>query len=391
MKIAFYSHIILEVGGGLEKYFVETSRQLTERYPDLEIDIITHDDKFAIKLRPLMSLIFMRRMTVKELYREPLESITAKLGPKVKYHKVGSIKELRQRFSEYDAVYSKNEIIESVILKFFVGYRNVPKPLIFGCHTPINYPMTGSVYARVHNFLYQGFIYRFLASGVSTFHALNSGDEGILKKVFPRKQVVKIPNPFDFDAFVAKAAQYPFDGGIDLAKFNILWMGRLAEQKGVDDLVKLVDVINATPAGSGVAWNIAGDGPDRHKLDALGRRWQNVHHFGHIDNDQIASLCSQNNLFVSTSKWEGFPYTLLEAQSFGLPVVAYDIQGCNDIVVDGQTGKLEHDLEALCSAVSRLQDKTVNVLNPENIKVSIRSKFGAKMTYDELYRLLSSA
>ena len=41
-----------------------------------------------------------------------------------------------------------------------------------------------------------------------------------------------------------------------------------------------------------------------------------------------------------TSRWEGTPYTLLEAMACSRPVVATAVNGCSDVVVDGGTGFL---------------------------------------------------
>jgi glycosyltransferase involved in cell wall biosynthesis len=37
---------------------------------------------------------------------------------------------------------------------------------------------------------------------------------------------------------------------------------------------------------------------------------------------------------------EGLPRNIIEAMAAGLPVVAYNIRGCNDLVIDGETGFL---------------------------------------------------
>ena len=49
----------------------------------------------------------------------------------------------------------------------------------------------------------------------------------------------------------------------------------------------------------------------------------------------------KNSAFVMTSKYEGFPMVLLEASSFGLPLISYDCYcGPKDIIDDGKNGFL---------------------------------------------------
>jgi len=54
----------------------------------------------------------------------------------------------------------------------------------------------------------------------------------------------------------------------------------------------------------------------------------------------VAEYLSASDVFLSTSSREGLPRNVMEAMATGLPVVAYDIRGCNDLVVDGETGFL---------------------------------------------------
>jgi len=54
----------------------------------------------------------------------------------------------------------------------------------------------------------------------------------------------------------------------------------------------------------------------------------------------VAEYLGASDVFLSTASQEGLPRNVMEAMAVGLPVVAYDIRGCNDLVVDGVTGFL---------------------------------------------------
>jgi glycosyltransferase involved in cell wall biosynthesis len=334
MRVAYYAATLLEIGGGLEKYFIETARDLSE-LENVHADILTMDDAFNLRYNRLHNAYFFKKFDPKLLYRESTESIIAKLG-KARYIKSRSFKELVGRFQDYDVIYSRNDITEPFFFKFVMGYRNVP-PIIFGCHIPHVYPIADKLHARLHNLLFTSWFYNWLASGVRGFHVINNFSRDVFSRQFPGKHVARIYYPFDFDAFAANADKFPFPGKFTEQKFNIIWAGRLVEQKGMDDLVRLIDRVNAQHADR-ISWNICGDGELRPLITDCKSRWANVAWWGHITNQQMAAGYRQADLFLTTSKWEGYPYNVQESQALGLPAISYDIAGCNDMIENGVNG-----------------------------------------------------
>jgi glycosyltransferase involved in cell wall biosynthesis len=59
---------------------------------------------------------------------------------------------------------------------------------------------------------------------------------------------------------------------------------------------------------------------------------------GHVRN--VADYLAASDVLLSTAVQEGLPKGVMEAMAAGLPVVAYDIRGCNDLVLNGETGFL---------------------------------------------------
>jgi glycosyltransferase involved in cell wall biosynthesis len=383
MRVAYYAATLLEIGGGLEKYFIETARDLAER-EDARVDILTMDDAFNLRYGRLHNFYFAKKFDPRLLYRESFESITAKLG-KARYIKSASFKELVNRFKEYDVIYSRNDITEPFFFKFVMGYRRVP-PIVFGCHIPHIYPIAEKLHARLHNILFTSRLYNWMADGVSAFHVINNFSLDVLSRQFPGKKVVKIYYPFDFAAFAANADTHPFPERFALDRFNILWAGRLVEQKGVRDLVRLIDDINRTQS-DGIVWNVCGDGELKPLVLACQNRWPNVRLWGHVSNQQMASVYRQCRLFITTSKWEGYPYNVLESQALGLPVIAYNIPGCTDMIENGLNGFIVHSADEFADRIRFFIGG--NKLPPDGAG-RLRARIDPRKIYQELMALFES-
>ena len=383
MRVAFYAATLLEIGAGTEKYLIETAHDLSE-LENVQVDIFTMDDAFNLKYGKLHNFYFAKKFDPKLLYRESFESIKARLG-KARYIKCRTFKELVSRFQDYDVIYSRNDITEPFFFKFIMGYRNLP-PIIFGCHIPHVYPMAEHLHAKLHNFLFTSPLYNWLASGVCAFHVINNSTLEIMSRQFPGRRVQKIYHPFDFEAFAAGADKFPFEGRLDREKFNIIWIGRLVEQKGVHDLVRRIDKINPSNQDR-IVWNICGDGELKPLILACRDKWPNVKFWGHVANQQIASVYRQGDLFITTAKWEGYPYNVLESQALGLPVVAFNIAGCNDMIDNGINGFVVQNLDEFAEkVVFFLQGNKL----PPGAATHLRKKIDRQAIYADLLALFEA-
>ncbi|HEY4095819.1 MAG TPA: glycosyltransferase family 4 protein [Baekduia sp.] len=134
---------------------------------------------------------------------------------------------------------------------------------------------------------------------------------------------------------------------------QVVWVGRLAAPK---DPLTLVDALASLPRGSFRAL-LVGDGPLCDEVAAavqgagLG---ESVTMAGEVRD--LASVLADADLFVLASGSEGFPISVLEAMATGLPVVASDVGGVAEAVVDGETGLLvpPGDATSLAGALSAL-------------------------------------
>jgi glycosyltransferase involved in cell wall biosynthesis len=113
----------------------------------------------------------------------------------------------------------------------------------------------------------------------------------------------------------------------------------LHPRKGLATLVDATPTILESHATAQIA--IWGEGPDRQRLQARASELGVAHavHFLGLCADPTAALGSAE-VFVHAALAEAFPYVILEAMSAGVPIVASDVGGVGEAVIDGHSGVL---------------------------------------------------
>ena len=100
-------------------------------------------------------------------------------------------------------------------------------------------------------------------------------------------------------------------------------------------------------AGKNIKVTFVGDGPDFYKAKLVAdelRLGESVVFLG--ARTDVAELLPKFDVFLLLSNWEGFPISIIEAMRAGLPVIASDVGGVKEAVIDGVNGYLlKHDVE----------------------------------------------
>ena len=123
----------------------------------------------------------------------------------------------------------------------------------------------------------------------------------------------------------------------------------------IETLAKISDIM--------IKWVHIGDGKERDLLEKVAQRLfrdkNNIHYnfVGHLDNYLVKKFYHDNHFdcFVSTTESEGLPVSMMEAISFGIPVIASNVGGISEIV-NNDTGILldpDNCVEELTSALHR--------------------------------------
>jgi glycosyltransferase involved in cell wall biosynthesis len=116
---------------------------------------------------------------------------------------------------------------------------------------------------------------------------------------------------------------------------------RLSPEKGLPHLLRAVATLR--DRNIDVALMLAGEGPSRRQVEALVANLglsDRVELLGDVPHEQVASVLQRVDIFALPSTWEGFGVSAVEASAMKLPIVASDVHGIPDVVVDGRTGVL---------------------------------------------------
>lgn len=136
---------------------------------------------------------------------------------------------------------------------------------------------------------------------------------------------------------------------------TVIAVGRYTHQKGLE---RLLDAWARIPGKAGWKLRLVGDGEQRSELEkqisALNLTDSVI--LGKSESDMAAVYTGASVLALS-SRYEGLPMALIEAQAFGVPCVSFDCKcGPREIIQDGKTGFLvkEGDIQGLSEAIEKL-------------------------------------
>lgn len=179
--------------------------------------------------------------------------------------------------------------------------------------------------------------------------------------------------------------------------FTVVSVGRAVEKKGYADLLRALAIL---PGDADWRFEHAGGGPLSRRLKEqaakLGIAGQITWH-GLRDRDFIFDLLSRADLFVLPSRLtksgdrDGLPNVLMEAQAFGVPVLATDVSGIPELVTHGANGWLvpARDPHALAGAIALLmRDHPIRRKLGESGASSVRKTFSSEPGIDLVAKLL---
>jgi len=154
----------------------------------------------------------------------------------------------------------------------------------------------------------------------------------IVKNIEPKAKTVIIGNSVRIPEQVVKW---------DEERFQILFMGVLIKRKGVSNLLQAVKIITDNDPFAKLHILIAGAGEAENELKDVSEKLEInsiVDFVGWVVGEEKEKMLAKSQLFVLPSYNEGLPIAILEAISYGLPVVATNVGDVSSAVHDGENG-----------------------------------------------------
>jgi len=176
---------------------------------------------------------------------------------------------------------------------------------------------------------------------------------------------------------------------LPLDKFIIISVLRFNAQK---NLPLMLNITEHLIKNDKILFLIIGDGEQRKEVESViaNKNIMNIKLLGFKNN--VSEYLFVSDIYLSTSLWEGLPYSLIEAASCGLPIVASDVIGNNEIVNDGENGYLFpiNKVEIAVDKIILLKESPAlrNNMAEKSLTI-VQSKFQLSKMLDQIKQIYS--
>jgi glycosyltransferase involved in cell wall biosynthesis len=170
--------------------------------------------------------------------------------------------------------------------------------------------------------------------------------------------------------------------GIRKTDGDVLFVGRLVEEKGIGDFVEAAKRLPEIP------FTVIGDGSLRARFDIRDSRFDHITWYGALSPEETTQHIARAAIVVVPSRWyENAPYVVLEAMAAGVPVIASSIGGLPELVRDGETGVLvpPRDSDTLAKTIDALyHDGTKRWEFGQRARAIAAAEYGPERHYQRL-------
>jgi phosphatidyl-myo-inositol dimannoside synthase len=235
-------------------------------------------------------------------------------------------------------------MLAMMMLQFFSGFR--PRRLILTFH--------GSEILKFGRSPVRRWLLRRLIARAYRVSTLTHYTRDLLLTSFPEAadRIHLTPGALRSDFVVVpgrEGASAPAAAANPERKIVVLTVGRLHPRKGQMETLGALQMLPAADRARIEYWVVGGQSKEDHeaRLRELASRTPDlaVRFFGNLPDEELAAVYERADIFAMTSvnhgdSIEGFGLVYLEAAAHGLPVVAHDVGGVSEAVLDNVTGLL---------------------------------------------------
>lgn len=363
MRICMVTSELPPISGGIGHYVMNLSKKLVDR--GHKVTIITRLQSPEQVKQEVVQGIFVYRVSFYPVY--PLHALLFT-------HSINRL--LRLLEHNFDIVHLHSPMPLPI---------NTSLPLMTTVHTPMR------VDARHHEIFDPKSLFEKIQS--ATVYPLL---ESVLFKTSKKITAVSQNVAIELDEYGLNSSSITVvRNGVDTQSFYpkgekankeeyILYTGVLRARKGLFDLIQCASYVNRVRPNT--KFFICGRGPFRSKLDTTVRKMKlekQVVFLGYLSRKDLIQTYQDAAIQVVPSHYEGMPTVLLEAMSCGLPVVATDIGGNNEVINSGFNGFLipPKSPETMAKLILKLID---DALLRENIGKAARNTILMHYTWDKV-------
>jgi len=145
-------------------------------------------------------------------------------------------------------------------------------------------------------------------------------------------------------------------------QINITIVSRLVSHKNIKKIIRAISDLN-DPL---IYLNIIGDGPELNQLQKISlesNNKDNIIFHGKLNRDDINHIFLKSDIYIQASNYEGLPHSLLEAMSYGIPVLCTPVGECKEILGNEDRGYIL-DLPV---SKNNIKSKIIEIIGEKNI------------------------
>ena len=333
MKVLYICNRFFPAIGGVETHVLNIARRLVKDGNDVQVvcsDMITINtsERFKDNVSKEFGINIRRLFSFKLFGLDP-----ATVMPFLPFYLLFNV-------NKFDVVHAHSYGYLSSWVPILIC-RILGKKIIYTPHYA-DETVLPNIIKKLFDFLIAGWSFRMATVVVALTHV----EKNIIIKRFnvDPKNILVVPNGIDLEEYkkenMSKSEKKKVlsRNGISNDNKNIITVSRIAKNKGhIYILEAFKEIYNCALIIIGKDWGEKGKLVEYVESEGL----KNVHFLSNIDNEEKNNLLRASDVFVLPSiGGEAFGIVLLEAMANGLPVVASDVGGVSDLIIEGRNGYL---------------------------------------------------